>query len=183
MGNARLTSLDEDSIDAELVNTLLVPSIKEVLREGYWSSALKRVALAQNAEAPAFQYQYSYALPADHIRLVNVYDADGQWYNTNHWKIEGKNLLTDMDVVNITYIHLPTDIDILDQLCAQTIVNKLAIKLAYPKTENEKLVTSLTLEYEQLTAQRAKSIDGIENFEESQFGEVSWLESRNYTYT
>lgn len=183
VGNNILTSLDEDSTDAQLVNTLLDPSIKEVLREGYWSSALTRSNLVQNVDKPAFQYEYSFALPADLIRLVQVYDAAGQFYQSNHWKIEGKNLLTDLNEVNISYIHIPEDIDTLDHLCAQAIVNKLAMKLAYPKTENEKLVTSLTLEYEQITAQRAKSIDAIENFEESEFGEVSWIAARNYTYT
>lgn len=183
MGNSKLTSIDEDSTDAELIATLLTPAIREVLREGYWSSALKRIQLSKNIDNPAFQYKYSYALPADHIRLVQVYNAAGQISNTNYWKIEGRNLLTDMETVNISYIHFPEDIDILDQLCAQAIVVKLAMKLAYPKTENEKLTESLILEYEQITAQRAKSIDAIENFEESTFGEVSWFESRNYTYT
>jgi len=29
--------------------------------------------------------------------------------------------------------------------------------------------------------QKAKSIDAIENFEESTFGEISWIDSRNYS--
>lgn len=179
VGNNRISSLDEDSIDAELINTLLNPSIREVLREANWSSALKRVNLTQNTDIPAFQYNYAYTLPADLIRLVQVYNSEGQIDSQNYWRIEGKNLLTDMAAVNITYIHFPDDVDILDQLCAQTIICKLAMKLAYPKTENEELVKSLIMEYEQITAQRAKSIDAIENFEESTFGEVSWIESRN----
>jgi len=176
--NAVLQSLDQDSTDAAIINTLLEPTVRETLREAAWSSALKRIALVKSSTTPSFQYTSSYPLPADFVRLIEVYDSAGEIHKSNYWKIEGKNLLTDMAAVNITYIHLPEDFDIFDDLLAGSIVVKLAIKLAMPKTDNEKLVTALTLEYEQLTAQRAKSIDAIENFEESTFGEVDWVDSR-----
>ena len=176
-----IQSFDEDSTDALLINTLFDTAVEEVLREGIWSSAMKRAKLVANIDAPLFQYNISYALPTDMARLVQVYDADGRIFKTNYWKVEGKALFTNMAEVNITYIHIPTDIQILDALCAKTIVNKLATQLAYPKTENETLVKSLIEEYESIMVQKAKSIDAIENFEESTFGEISWIDSRNYS--
>lgn len=180
VGQRPLQSLDEDSADSRLISILIEPAIEEVLRESVWSSALKRAKLVKLPTAPLFEYSVQYALPADMIRLVNIYDKDGVADRSIYWRIEGNYLLSDAEDLNIVYIHVPEDIDTLDSLLGQVISLKLAMKLAYPKTESKTLVDSILVEYETLMLQKAKSIDSIENNTDSGFAEINWLTSRNF---
>ena len=67
-----------------------------------WSFALRRVRLAQAAEAPDGLYRYVYALPADCLRVV---DAHTDEERVAAWEILGGNLLCDAAPVRLTYVH------------------------------------------------------------------------------
>lgn len=179
VGQRALQGLDEDSSDARLVRILFDPTLEEVLREETWNCCSKRVQLALTTDQPLFGYKYSFNLPADFVRIVDVYDNTKAYNPHFHWKVETGEVLTDSLEVYMNYVFIPTDHTILDILTAQALVIKLATKLAYPKTEDKGLVAGLIKEYEQLALQKAKSIDSMDNYEESRMGEVDWIEGRN----
>ena len=58
---------------AKLCNILFDQALVETLRLYPWNSATKRTQLTRLAEAPAFKYQFKYALPIDFVRVINLY--------------------------------------------------------------------------------------------------------------
>lgn len=183
IGQRILQSLDEDTNDARLVNTLLDDSILEVLREAKPHSARKRVKLVQLPDAPLFGYSSSFKLPADYVGGLECYDSRGDSPNHLYWEIEGDTILTDAELMYARYVHYPDDINILDVLTSRAISLKLAIQMAYSKTEDKALVDGLITEYEQLMLQKARSLDTVENRADTTFGqEMDWVQSRNINF-
>lgn len=63
-------SLTEQTPNAIKANVCWDAVLQEVLSEREWKFAKTRVALQQNAQAPAGGYKFAYPLPADYLRLV-----------------------------------------------------------------------------------------------------------------
>jgi len=92
-GERMIMSLDDASNEARLCKRFIHGVVTEVLRDGVWHFARKRVVLAPLAEAPAFGWTWQYQLPGDFIRLVElngalVGEADCPLFTT-----EGRRLL------------------------------------------------------------------------------------------
>lgn len=71
-----------------------------------------RVALVENASAPAFGYDNAFDLPANCIRVITAWLDDGVPEYAGHreyWRLEGRQILTDAAGVNIEYIYYPTE--------------------------------------------------------------------------
>ena len=71
LGEARIQSLTEDSARARACSARIDNVIETVLRMHVWNSALERSQLI-SAETPVFGWNYSFQLPADCIRVVEV---------------------------------------------------------------------------------------------------------------
>ena len=81
---------------------------------------------------PNHKWTYKYYLPADFIRLVNVFehwDSDAVDYR---WQRNGKYILTDYSTVNISYIQKVTDPTLFDTLFVEVLILRLAMKLINP---------------------------------------------------
>lgn len=182
IGQRSIQSLDENSADARLVNELLDDTILEVLRELKPHSARKRALLVRLPDTPIFGYDYAYEVPADYVGGMQCYNSYGYEDDYLFWEIEGNSLLTDASTIYCSYVHIPTDIGVLDVLTSRVISLKLAIEMAYSKTENNALVEGLINEYERLRLQKARSLDSIESRKEKNFGEQYWVESRNNNF-
>jgi|TARA_R100000482_G_C5128429_1_gene150229 hypothetical protein len=165
---------------AKLCNILFDQALVETLRSYNWNSATKRVQLTRLAEAPAFKYQYKYALPIDYVRLINLYASTEAYDDTTEWSIESGEVLTDYDAAYLKYVAKPEDVSVLDPLAQQAVICNLAMKLAVPMHLDEKLKNNLLTELQTIILPAARSIDTIENKnwdnEESNF-----LVSRNYS--
>lgn len=178
IGEQGIKSLDENSDGKRLCDIYYDQTLVETLREYPWSSATARVRLA-SIETPEFGYAYAYKLPADFVRLIELYDADGNWDPTIYWELESGNLLTDASGVCLKYTRATTDTLNLDPLCIGAVICKLAAKMAFSRTKSRLLSASLIEEYEKFILPRARSVDTYENRKEIE-GELDpWLSSRH----
>jgi hypothetical protein len=125
IGASTITSLDDGTTSSNILNQVYEPTRDSLLRKHFWNFATKRVALAADSVAPAFEWQYSYPLPSDFIRMNRIYNV------TSPYKIEGTNLLTDQAApLNIVYIARITDPTQFDPLFVEILTLTLAVKIA-----------------------------------------------------
>lgn len=64
---------DQLNLDRAKLCANLYPTVRDdMLRSHPWNCAIKRAVLAPDAVAPAFGYTYSFELPADFLRVLEV---------------------------------------------------------------------------------------------------------------
>lgn len=115
--------------------------------EGEWTSTVRRRALAQTTNTPAFEFTYEYQLPVSPfcLKVLNIDEAP---IGSGKYKIEGDKLLSDAIAVNIRYIGKLTDTEDYGILLQKAIVSKLALELSYRLTSDKTLSNSLSIDYE-----------------------------------
>jgi len=112
---------------------------------------------------PAFGWTYSYSLPGDFIRALEINESD----ENGSWTIEGQRLLTDETTVNLVYVARPAadSAGTWDTLFQEAIVLKLASKLATTLRGSASQVPDLLTEYERLIGPLARRVDANEGRE------------------
>lgn len=178
-----IIALTDNSVSARLCLQFIDSSIREVLRECRWKSARKRVALSQLTATPAFGPAYQYQLPVDYIRIVRFNDTDFCSFTPELFTVEGRVLLTDDSVADVTYIadltYGSNDINVVDALLNECFILKLAIKLCWPLQQAKTLRDSLMQEF-MVKIREAKSIDAREERGSltNKYADSDWLRSR-----
>ena len=159
LGDKPIVALDESSDRASLASRLYATIRDSVLRAYPWNFAIRRVALAQSADVPSWEYKYQYALPSNPYCLkvleTNIDDTDA-------WRIEGRFLLTDAKAVKIRYIAKIEDPVQFDDLFTEAFTAKLALEMAYALTSNKSLTDSLYQLYKE-KLKEARATDASEN--------------------
>jgi len=141
---------------------LFTPALEETLRAHPWNFAIKRVALAPLATAPAYGYSYQYARPADWLRTLEC--------SADDYRHEGDKILCNDSSLQLRYVFREVSIDKWDALACAALARNLATKLAYPLTKS---TTQQQAQWEMYAAvlQQARSVDAQEEpaevFEES----------------
>lgn len=105
-GAPGVTAGFQDSPDAQTAEGAYDRVLAYCLGLFPWSFALRRVLLAQGAEAPGVDpvggiHRYAYPLPADCLRVVNAHTDGGR---VAAWEILGRQLLCDAAPVSLTYV-------------------------------------------------------------------------------
>lgn len=160
LGASNIISLTEDSKAARLCNQRYTFVRDSVFRNHPWNCLIQRTSLAQDADAPAFQFAFSYTLPADPFCL-RVLDVENEELGSIVYVIEGRKLLTDESAINLRYVGLVTDPNQYDSLLIETLAAALASELAYPIANSNTLQTQLYQLYlEKLRA--ARYVDATE---------------------
>ena len=131
LGEARIQSLTEDSSRARACSARMDQVIESVLRMHVWNSALERQLLV-TGDTPIFGWNYSYQLPADCIKVVEVEPV-------SKYQVEKKYILSNETSLYLLYVATPTDINNLDSLLAEAIAMKLAVEVAETLTSKQGL--------------------------------------------
>ncbi len=155
IGQARITSLQEDSKSASVINEVYAQIRDEVLRSRPWNFATSRASLALLAEAPDWGFSSAFQLPNDFLRLIWPRDDYAQF------RIEGDQFLSDSDSALIRYIRQVTDTSLFDPLFTAAFAAKLAAETALAltgETQKWQAMTSVYLEH----LQEAALLDSIE---------------------
>lgn len=162
----QITAITENSKEGNLCAKFYEPALRETLRMHPWNCAKARKVLAKSTEDPAFGWNNAYPLPADCVRPLEISASDSTnrayKYNTE-WSIEGRCILTNADSVYLLYVKYLTDPNMMDELFIRAFYTALALKLAYPLTEDRILVSNLRNElYEDILpeARRVNSFEG-----------------------
>ena len=131
IGSARVMNLAEESKEAKACLTEYDNVRKFVLRMYPWGFATKRAILAPDPVAPGFEFEYRFQLPADYLRVVELYDYTGKH------RVEGNYLLVDQDVIYLRYIADIEDVSKADPLFVTAFEWYLGYSIARYLTESE----------------------------------------------
>jgi len=163
LGASTISALTDDTKNARLCNQRYEPVRNRVFRSHAWNCLHKRVQLAQNSTAPVVEYDYAYLLPSDCLRVLKIHNGTTDSNATNlDYKIEGRNIVTDIDTIFLIYIALDTDPNNYDTYLRESISHQLAADLCYAITNNATLANQyMTRADERL--REARFIDATEN--------------------
>lgn len=152
-----LTSLD-GSANAESMLALWKTAKPAALSLHPWNFALTRKKLPQDTEAPAFEYAYRYAIPADCLRWL-PWDRGHQYYFEG---IEEDGfLLTNEAEIYIRYIRDHNDITKWSALFIEALTYQLAIEHAERFSGGRRgLYSDLSARQDEILHQ-AKRADGL----------------------
>lgn len=176
---AQITSFTEDSKEANLINKFYEPSLREVLRMHTWNCAKTRAQLAQSTTDPAFGWDNSFPLPADCIRPLSFFSSSSSQRSIREnveWQKEGRNIYTNASEAYLIYVKYLTDPNEMDELFIRCLYTQLAIKVAYPLTEDAKLVRMLEDEMSQVILPEARRVNSFEGYEAPSV-DSEWLEA------
>ena len=163
LGASTISALTDDTKNARLCNQRYEPVRNRVFRSHAWNCLHKRVQLAQNSTAPVVEYDHAYALPSDCLRVLKIHNGTTDSIATSlDYKLEGRNIVTDLDTIFLIYIALDTDPNNYDTYLRESISHQLAADLAYAITNNSTLANNyMTRADERL--REARFIDATEN--------------------
>ena len=131
----------------------------------HWNFATRRVELAQLAadQAPAFEWDHAYGLPADFIRVISVH-ANAHGDDNIPYKIEGDQILTDADELYLRYVARVEDPNKMPPTFRRALSKIIAAQLATALSQSTSLGKELFAQFHDQDLPFAKSTDAIQNY-------------------
>ncbi len=168
-----IDDINSDSSEQARNCNLLYPLVRDAaLRLHNWKCATQRVTLTTpDLPGPLFEYDYSFTLPEDCLRVVKLVDSEFNFL------VEGGKLLTNESQPKIVYISQQTDVSKFDSL----LVELIAVKLAFPlilSLQGSDAVADKLLAYHDHILNVAKQIDGKETSPKKIVQKSGWDEAR-----
>ena len=158
IGASNISSLDENSKAARVVNQRYESVRDAVFRAHPWNCLINRASLAQETTTPAFGYTYQYSLPTNPfcLRVLEFsngtlsYPQDNITNNTGGpvFVIEGRKLLTDEGSAQIKYVGRITDPQQYDASLIEALAARLSAEVCYAITGSTSMVQIQTSLYE-----------------------------------
>lgn len=138
LSSARITSFNDNTIEAKTINTIYDQVAENVMAMGPWTACTRRATLARTTETPVFGYNYSYQLPTSPkcLRLIRINECK---LGDTKFDVEGTKLLTDLSSVQIKYITFLTDSEDYGPYLRQAITERIIVELGYAKTGEYKI--------------------------------------------
>ena len=146
IGANTITDLGEGTREADLCNTLFIPTVEETISEGSWSRAIFRASLAKTTNTPAFRFISEFQLP-NSPRFLKIINTEDSAFGEDEYAIEGDKLLTNSGAVNIRYVGLIEDTQAFGPYLTRTIVSRLAMELGNVLTSDFAKTTELERRY------------------------------------
>lgn len=102
-----------------------------------WPFAMRLVRLARNSDYPAFGYRYSFKLPGDCVRVVDVrfHDEDGEvpsfayCHEGPRYEVVGQDIMTDAPAVALRYVSNDKSLKLPDSF-ADAMAWRLCVEIA-----------------------------------------------------
>ncbi len=174
LGADRIDDFDDDSIEAVTAKDTYDHIRDQTLRDHPWNFAIKRATISIDGTAPDWEFANRYALPADHIRLLEV---NGQNPETNRWRIEDAFIVTDLgSPINIRYIFRQELVGRYDASFVMALAASLAWHWAEPLTKTAAL-KGQTLDEFRVSLSGARTSDGQESTV-TLFDSSEWIDVR-----
>jgi hypothetical protein len=163
-----IQSLTDASVSAKRCSRFLMASAERVLRKHDWSCATRVAKLARNTtnvlNSENLEYEYSYALPFDSVRVIGVYGDSTCYSPYDRWKVIGRNINTNLDAVYLKYVAMPEDFKELDILLSTAIAYEMALMLC-PTLVKDPNALPLLFQGAKFALREACAIDTLENKE------------------
>lgn len=146
-GKFTITSLDDETVGAQLCKALYAPLRDAVLEEMDWSFAIKEHRLSADPEPSLVGGYTRFKLPADTLRVIAAYSG---YAKLEDWRLEGRFVLANVDTVYIRSLDATSDTSLFSQAFTQALAARLSAELAMPLTNN----TTMSATQWQLYAQK-----------------------------
>lgn len=108
LGSPKITSFNDNTSSAQLINQIYDVLVDEVLAEHDWTCATFRATLAASTTAPTYDFTYRYPLPTNPFCL-KVIEADNGYGTDFPYRIESGAVVTDASTLKIKYVGRLTD--------------------------------------------------------------------------
>ena len=162
LGEAPITALADDTVAGRACNLHYTQALESTLRAHRWNFAITRVAVTVDGTAPAFEWSYRFALPADCLRELEVNDSEVGDVITDEYVIEKGYILTDADTMNLVYVARYTDATRFDSLFVDAFALALAVRLTESIRGTTEKTAALQSAYERIIAPLARRVDANE---------------------
>jgi len=176
---SQITSLDDDTKEANLCKKFFEPSLRELLDIHTWGCATARAELARNTTDPVFGWEVAYTLPADCVRPLefrDYSDASVFYDYRSEWVIEGRSLLTNATTGYLVYVKYIDDPNLMTATFIRALYTMLASKLAFPLTEDATLVRLFEDEIATVILPEARRVDAFTGYEMPSV-DSEWIEA------
>jgi hypothetical protein len=180
IGEMPIDSLEDDSDDKRVsaCYDTYEASRDEVLCMFDWACARARKTVTVDATAPAFGYDYRYALPSSPycLRVISIEDKP-------EYQIEGRYILTDQETsINLLYASRITDETLLDPLLRRAIALKLAHDISRHLVPSESLRQGIMDEFDEIvmkakSANQCADYNTDEDENSSSTGNSEWIDA------
>jgi hypothetical protein len=168
VGGKSVTDPNENSTEADLCRLHYPFALDFVLESQDWNFAVKRQEVAESSSvSPVFGFNSSFKIPADALRVIEVWDnsmgnKNTRFTNNNlQWQQEGEYISADTsEQIWIRYITRIEDTARFSASFATALSTYLAYRLAIPIAANRALKVDLLNEYQLLLSEAAAN-DGM----------------------
>ncbi len=169
---ARLTTPEDDTTLGRAVASVWDMERLAALRDGAWNFAMKREQLAALAEPPVHQFQTRYQIPADCIRLIEIYDLA-----RDRWQLEGRAINADhTGPLKIRYLADIEEPALFDPLFAKAFALRIACAIGN-RIAGSMFKEDLNWEKYRDALAEARRVDAMEN-PPIEFYESDWVRNR-----
>ena len=174
LGHAPIISLDDLTPESEEVKRVLPFVLDSVFRSHPWNCLVARKSLATVVDVPVYEYSYSYALPSDCVRVLDVVTD-----NRERYVIEGKRLLSNAGPeIKLRYVKHSDDPNLYDGLLREALATYLALTMCEKITQSNTKKQLLVDDFKRVILE-ARRVDGQEN-PPSRMANDTWLLSRQW---
>lgn len=173
LGDNPIADFNEGTDKARLASNLWPMARDYVLRRHSWNCAIKRVVLAPDVVAPAFDYTSAFTLPGDCLRILSV----GQEGERPRYRLENGKLLMDGTALHLRYVFRNDNPATWDALLVFAMTRVMRALFAYPITQSGSLEQLIESELT-VTLREARAVDGLEDEPEA-FDHSPLLEARH----
>lgn len=140
LGASPIASFAEGTAESEIA-ARLYPITRDGLLAAYpWSFTIAQTALGAETAAPAADYAYSYALPADCLRVLSA--GIGKAGRGLDYRVQGSKLLADAQSLTLTYQRTVPESQF-PAFFTAVLIARLAAELCLPLTEGTGRAESL----------------------------------------
>ena len=157
-GTLTITSLDDATKEARACK-VFYPILRDQLIYSHpWNFAMKRVDIsAQLADTPAFEWDYAYTIPADCLRVWELYGSDAEWI------VESGKFLTNQDEeIYIRYISEVTQTGKFNPSFVNCLGTLLGAEISAKLAGDNKLRISLLEELHKIQLPAAYALNAME---------------------
>lgn len=158
LGDQPIASLTEDT-DRALLCSNLWPQVRDyILRKHPWACTRATVTLAYEATAYSFDWDHSYLLPGDCMRVLQV----GVRGERPQFEIQGRRVLINKATLPLVYQKRQEDPSQWDAAMADAACAEMVARLAYPITKSASLA-ELMAGKARAVMQQAQAVNGQDN--------------------
>lgn len=155
LGDRPIASFEEDTDRARLASNLWPQTRDAVMRSHPWNCAIKRVSLAPDASAPAFDWSYQFTLPPDFLKALSI----GEHGIEGEFRVEGRKILANDNPLLLRYIYANDNPGSWDSMLVDALSAEMAHRMAYAITKNASMVEAME-QKARMAMRRARAVDG-----------------------